>query len=78
MIEAIAAAVVARLQQIMLPASKSEALAFSMKQTAEMMCVSLSTLKKMISMREIAVVRRGAKVLITRKAIEDWFERNEV
>jgi excisionase family DNA binding protein len=77
MIEAIAEAVALKLGKL-LPASKAEPLAYPMKEASALMRVSLSTLKTMIRQREIAVVRRGTKVLITRRAIEDWFERNEV
>jgi len=38
---------------------------------------SASTIKNMIRDREIAVVRRGTRLLITRKAIDRFFESNE-
>jgi excisionase family DNA binding protein len=54
----------------------NEPLAFSIEKAAEKLSLSRSTLKTMIKEREIEVVRRGTRVLITRKAMEDWLERN--
>ena len=55
----------------------NEPMAFSIEQAAEKLSVSRSTLKTMIKDREIAVVRRGTRVLITRQAILNYLERNE-
>jgi excisionase family DNA binding protein len=58
-------------------ASSNEPLAYSIDEAAAKLNLSRSTLKNMIREREIAVVRRGTRVLITRRTIEDWLERNE-
>jgi excisionase family DNA binding protein len=78
LIEAIAEAVALKIRKLLPDAKASEPLAYPMRETATLMNVSLSTLKTMVRAREIAVVRRGTKVLITRRAIEEWLERNEV
>ena len=54
-----------------------EPLAYSIDQAAKKLCLSRSTLKTIIREREIAVVRRGTRVLITKRALENWLERNE-
>jgi excisionase family DNA binding protein len=60
-----------------LSSSADEPLAYSIDQAATKLNLSRSTVKTMIRDREIAVVRRGTRVLITRRAIENWLERNE-
>lgn len=57
-------------------ASIKEPLAFSIEKAAEKLSLSRSTLETMIKEREIEVVRRGTRVLVTQKAMEDWLERN--
>lgn len=52
-------------------------LAYSIDQAAKKLNLSRSTLKTMIREREIAVVRRGTRVLITHRAIQNWLDRNE-
>lgn len=54
-----------------------EPLAYSIDQVAKKLGLSRSTVKTMIRDREIAVVRRGTRVLITRRALENWLDRNE-
>lgn len=79
MIEAIAEAVAERvLSRLQQPApAANEPLAYPPAEAARLMNVSLSTLKNMMRDREIEVVRRGTKVLITRKAINKFFEAHE-
>jgi excisionase family DNA binding protein len=55
-----------------------EKILFSIAEAAERMGLSKSTLKKMIRDHEIACVRQGSRVLIHRKAIEEWAERQRV
>jgi excisionase family DNA binding protein len=55
----------------------SEPLAFSIDQAAKKLNLSRSTVKTMIRDRELAVVRRGTRVLITLRALEGWLDRNE-
>ena len=66
-----------RLVLAKLASSPDEPLAYSIEQTAQKLNLSRSTIKAMIRDREIAVVRRGTRVLITRRAIQDWLDRNE-
>lgn len=65
-----------RLLSTKLEASE-EPLAYSTDQAAAKLNLSRSTLKLLIRDREIAVVRRGTRVLITRRALQDWLDRNE-
>jgi excisionase family DNA binding protein len=51
---------------------------FSIDETAKRMGISKSSLKNMLRNREIACVRRGSRVLIHRKEIDDWVARNRV
>jgi excisionase family DNA binding protein len=46
---------------------KSEPLAYSMEEAAEKLTLSETTLRRMIRRRELPVVKRGTRVLITRK-----------
>lgn len=54
-----------------------EPLVYSIEQAGQKLNLSRSTLKTMIRDREIPVVRRGTRVLITRRALENWLDRNE-
>ena len=69
--EKVAERMVARLQPV------NEPVAFSVKMAAKLMNLSVSTLKNMIRDRELEVVRRGTRVLITRNAINKFFESHE-
>lgn len=68
----VAERVAAKLQQ---PAG--EPLAYSIAEAAKRLNLSASTLKNMIRDRELPVVRRGTRVLITRQAIASFLEANE-
>jgi len=57
-------------------ASVNEPLAYSIEQAAGKLGLSRSTLKTMIKDREIAVVRRGTRVLVPKKSLDEWIERN--
>ena len=57
-------------------ASINEPLVYSIEQAAGKLGLSRTTLKTMIREREIAVVRRGTRVLVPRKSLEDWIDRN--
>ena len=69
----IAASVAAKLSE----PTNSQPMLYSRDEAADRMSVSLSTLKAIISRREIAVVRQGSKVLISHQAIQDWIKRKE-
>lgn len=56
---------------------QSSPLVFSIPEAAKKLGPSVSTLKNMIRDRELAVVRRGTRVLLTRAAIETWVRSNE-
>lgn len=49
---------------------------YSLQEAAERMSLSRSTLKNIVRDREIAVVRRGTRVLIHHKEIENWVIAN--
>ena len=56
--------------------SSSEPLAYSISEAALKMNLSESTIRSMMREKDIAVVRRGTRVLITRREIDAWLERN--
>lgn len=56
--------------------NEPELLAYTVDQAAKAMNIGASTLRLMIKNREIQVVRRGTRVLITRSAILQWLEDN--
>src|SRR3954447_3181169 len=78
LIESIASAVVQKLLPFLPRATNVTALAYSPREAAQRVPISLSILKTIMAAREIAVVRRGGKVLITEKAILDWFDRTKL
>ena len=52
-------------------------LAYSIKQAALTLSLSESTIEHMIRDRELPVIRRGTRRLISRDALEKWIERSE-
>ncbi|MGI9075382.1 MAG: helix-turn-helix domain-containing protein [Bryobacteraceae bacterium] len=54
----------------------AEPLAFTVAEAAKLLNLSETTVREMIREREIAVVRRGARVLITKPDMLDWLNRN--
>jgi excisionase family DNA binding protein len=65
------------LPELLKQQTQTEPLLYSREETARKLDISLSTLKKMIEHREIPIVRRGTRVLISRKAIDEWIRRSE-
>jgi excisionase family DNA binding protein len=52
-------------------------MAYSIKQAALTLSLSESTIEHMIRDRELPVIRRGTRRLISRDAIETWIGRSE-
>ena len=72
-IDALADAIMVRLGS-RIGMTEPEPLAFTVEQAARRLNMGESTLRQMIRDRELVVVRRGTKVLITRQSLVDWLE----
>ena len=59
------------------PAPAPAQMAYSIKQAAATLSLSESTIEHMIRDRELPVIKRGTRRLISRLAIEKWIERSE-
>jgi excisionase family DNA binding protein len=53
-------------------------MAYSIKQAALTLSLSESTVEHMIRDRELPVIKRGTRRLISRDAIETWIGRSEI
>jgi excisionase family DNA binding protein len=58
-------------------ADKPDALCLSVEQAAELLGVSRSALYDAIARHEVPSVRIGRRVLVPRKALEEWLERSD-
>jgi excisionase family DNA binding protein len=58
--------------------SNLEPLLYSLPETAEMLGISLNRLRKTIEMRELPTLRIGARVLVSRNALEKFLEERSV
>jgi excisionase family DNA binding protein len=53
-------------------------MAYSIKQAALTLSLSESTIEHMIRDRELPVIKRGTRRLISRDALETWIGRSEI